>query len=43
MNFRPCDYEILWLEGGRDLKTLAACTLYEALSMEGIIQGLLGG
>ncbi|ROV88086.1 hypothetical protein VSDG_09392 [Cytospora chrysosperma] len=38
MTLRLVDYEVLWREGARDAKTLAAWALYEGLSKAGILQ-----
>lgn len=41
ITLRVCDYEVLWREGARDAKTLAAWALYEGLSREGKIKDAL--
>lgn len=38
ITLRVCDYEVLWKEGARDAKTLAAWALYEGLNRAGKIE-----
>jgi ADP-sugar diphosphatase len=38
ITLRVCDYEVLWKDGARDAKTLAAWALYEGLNRAGKIE-----